>query len=41
MVNLHKKINLNKKPIHNNEYIVDLRKRPIIDLRKKVRCDTQ
>lgn len=35
MVNLHKKINLNKKAIHNNDYTVDLRKRPTIDLRKK------
>ena len=34
MVSLHKKVNLNKKAMHN-KYIVDLRKHSVIDLRKK------
>lgn len=34
MVNLHKKVNLDKKAMHN-KYIVDLRKHSVIDLRKK------
>lgn len=34
MVSLHKKVNLNKKTMHD-KYIVDLRKHSVIDLRKK------